>query len=94
MKTYLRNPDFDCRREEDGNHIAFNRADGKGFTMNATSYRIWELCDGTRSSEAITTDVLKGCESTVPADVQEIIGNHLSTLVHTGLIQEQDTAQV
>jgi hypothetical protein len=89
MSTYLRNLEFDCRREEDGNLIVFNAADGKGFTMNETSYRIWELCDGTRDGKSITAELLKAHASTVPPNLGEIIESHLSILVLTGFVREQ-----
>lgn len=92
MPHFLRNPKFASRPEHDGNYIVYNEADGVGFLMNGGSHDIWQLCDGTKDIDAITSDLIKKRPDGVPADVQQIVSKHIEILTVAGLIKEQLTA--
>ena len=90
MPHFLRSTQFSSRPELDGNYVVFNETSGAGFVMNGGSYEIWQLCDGTRDIEAITSDLVQRRSTGVPGDVQEIVSKHIEILTAAGLVEKRE----
>ena len=71
-----------CRRDVpwrvlDTETLVVDVQGGQLYPLNAVATRIWQLCDGTRSIEAITralVDEFDADEATVRADVERFVG--------------------
>jgi hypothetical protein len=79
----MASPDaYPCRREVpwrvlDTETLVVDVKGGMLYPLNAVATRIWQLCDGTRSVEAIgraLIDEFEAGEATVRADVDRFIG--------------------
>ncbi len=74
------------RRNDGDETILFDPANGAIHSLNATARRIWELCDGTRTLEAIAENMEAEYELSAQQSRQDvtIVVGELRTL---GLIR-------
>ena len=74
-----------------GKHILLDLDDGQYYALDEVSGRIWELCDGTNSVEAVVAVLCQDYDApaeTVTADVLAFVGE----LVDEKLLLEESRA--
>jgi hypothetical protein len=70
--------------------VLFHMDSGRYFSLNECGWRIWDLCDGTRTGNEIVRQVAQEYGS--PPGVGEDVSTLLGQLRERGLLQNVDPA--
>jgi coenzyme PQQ synthesis protein D (PqqD) len=88
----MRRESVESHRLPDQSLLLFEQTSGLALPVNESGARIWALCDGTRTMDAIVDELLSHyevCREQIERDAQDF----LAKLVSYGLLSPEPVAQ-